>query len=501
MSDRNTTARSDRPLLQVKKLCKKYGDTSACDRISFSVSEKTIHCVLGENGAGKSSLMRNIFGLEQPDSGHLCWLGETTVIPSPRAARDKGIAMVFQEFSLVEEMTVIENLYLYLGPTFDWEHDVLPVQKMLDTKIKPHSLVNELSAGEKQQIEILRSILISPSLLILDEPTSILTMEEAKHLMQTLRALTQNGITILLITHKLEEAIRYSDQITVLRRGKVVSNMMASDATKEDLAELIIGSKLIKSVKRKKNKLCETKNDYLLSCKRVSTKQGSMTNTHLKEVTFSLRPGEILGIGGMAGQGQGELNSVLSSKDIIKFDEIQLFGNAQIFVMPEERDRLGCTPNFTLSQNLLITKQEEHSPWINFKSLDQDCRNILRDFDVRGGKTDSQAKALSGGNLQKFLVGRALSANPDVLVCNNPTWGVDLNARESIHQMLSEYANNGASILLISQDVDEILYLADKVAVMCQGYLSPTLDRREITEVLLGSWMSDSQFKALKSCS
>ena len=203
----------------------------------------------------------------------------------------------------------------------------------------------------------------------------------------------------------------------------------------------------------------------------------------------------------MAGQGQGELNSVLSSKNIIKFGEIDLFRNAQIFVMPEERDRLGCTPNFTLSQNLLITKQEEHSPWINFKSLDQDCRNILRDFDVRGGKTDSQAKALSGGNLQKFLVGRALSANPDVLVCNNPTWGVDLNARESIHQMLSEYANSGASILLISQDVDEILYLADKVAVMCQGYLSPTLDRSEITEVLLGSWMSDPQFKALKSCS
>ena len=499
MTETSTLPSSNRTLLQVKQLCKKYGDTVACDRISFSISEKKIHCVLGENGAGKSSLMRSIFGLEQPDSGYLCWNGEPTIIQNPRAARDKGIAMVFQEFSLVDELTVIENLYLYLGPTFNWEHDVLPVQKMLGTKIKPLALVDELSAGEKQQVEIIRSILISPALLILDEPTSILTTEEAKHLMQTLRSLTQNGITILLITHKLEEAIGYSDQITVLRRGKVVSNMLACDTTKEDLAELIIGSNLTRSVNREKKKRWETKDNYLLSCKRLSTKQRSMTNTQLKEVTFSLRAGEIFGVGGMAGQGQAELNSVLSSNNIIKFSQIKLFRNVQIFVMPEERDKLGCTPNFSLSENLLITKQEEHSPWINFNSLDQECRNILREFDVRGGKTDSQAKTLSGGNLQKFLVGRALSGNPDVLICNNPTWGVDLKARESIHQMLSDYVKHGASILLISQDVDELLYLADRISVMCQGYLSPVLDRSEITEVLLGSWMSDPQFKVLTS--
>ncbi len=481
------------PLLRVTGLSKRYGDVIANEAVELSLQTHTVHCVLGENGAGKSTLMRCIYGLEQPDTGLFYWQGEATTLPNPRAARDLGIAMVFQHFSLVEELTIEENLRLYAGPDFDWDAVTGPLQGLMHIELNPQAPVQDLTAGEKQQVEILRALLSNPKLLILDEPTSVLTEPEAERLLILLRDLAERGYGVLLITHKLDEVLQAADEVTVLRRGRVVANAPTANMSAELLAELIIGAQPPTPLAHANH----APGAVALSFSDVRTRRDSEHRVPLAGISFTLGQGEILGIAGIAGQGQAALNEVLLDPDVITGGHIDAPPRSAMQITPEERHENGCVPDLSLSDNLLMTTQRDHGAWIKRARLNRACSAIIEQFDVRAAAPAAPARTLSGGNLQKFLIGRALHAKPQVLVCNNPTWGIDLKATRFVHETLLRVADAGTAVLLITQDVEELMLLADRIAVLCEGHLSPVLPRETMSAQQLGLWLSDPSFERL----
>lgn len=498
----------DSPLLQAIGISKKFGSFLANDGIDLDLYPREIHALLGENGAGKSTLVKIIYGLIQQSSGEMRWMGDNFAPSSPLQAGERGIGMVFQNFSLFENLSVAENVALGLDGTekfSDMSARLAEVSREYGLPLDPKREVWRLSVGERQRIEIVRMLLRNPTLLILDEPTAVLTPQEADQLFVVLERLKSEGRAILYISHKLDEVKRLCDTATILRQGQKVETCDPKRETAASLARMMVGAE-IGEVKPTANR---DATNPRLQINDLSLEPDHPHGVRLRSISLDVRGGEIVGIAGVAGNGQEELFSVLSGERLCAHsDNVVIDGKAvgrlnvtarrrlgAAFV-PEERHGHGIAPRMKLSENILLSGHAA-SGLTRRGFVDRpamltavDCTTDA--FDVRKAKRDPEAISLSGGNLQKFMIGREIIREPGMLVVSQPTWGVDPGAAAVIRQALIDLAARGAAVLVISQDLDELAEITDRVAVMFNGHLSQPLDGEVATRERLGLLMGGS---------
>jgi simple sugar transport system ATP-binding protein len=493
----------DGALLAVENVTKSYPGVIANDKISFSVAPGEVHALLGENGAGKSTLVKMIYGLVRPDSGVMTWKGEPYEPATPHAARKTGVAMVFQHFSLFEALNVAENVALGMEdppPMGQLAARIREVSENYGLPLDPVRLVGDLSAGERQRVEIIRCLLQDPKLLIMDEPTSVLTPQEVEILFQTLRKLSAEGTAILYISHKLEEIRNLCTGATILRLGKVVGNCDPREKTARELAEQMVGQTLHIPT-RESSDLGEVS----LELNALSIKSASHFGTSLKAITLSLRSGEIIGIGGVAGNGQDELLAALSGERLAPAGSVMLNGvdighmgpnqrrELGLLTAPEERLGHAAAPDMSLTENAALTgtiRQElAKNGFLNWGKARAFAERIIKEFDVRTPGPENVARSLSGGNLQKFVIGREVLQRPVVLVVNQPTWGVDASAAADIRQALLDLAANGAAVICISQDLDELMEISDRFGALNEGRLTSLRPAKGLTVDEIGLMM------------
>ncbi len=491
------------PRLELQHVTKRYGAVVANDDVALVVQPGEIHAVLGENGAGKSTLMKVIYGAARPDSGTLLWDGVPVEVRSPQAARELGIAMVFQHFSLFETLTVAENVWLGLarGTTLRSVVDGIRAKsEEYGLDLDPRRAVHTLSVGERQRVEIVRALLANPRLLILDEPTSVLTPQAVGKLFITLRRLAATGCSLLYISHKLDEIRALCHTCTVLRAGRVTGHCDPTQETTDGLSRLMIGASL-PQLTRKAPHL----GDVALAVQRLSVQSLGRFGTALEAVSLEVRAGEIVGIAGVSGSGQQELLAALSGEDP-RGDggAVQLFGHAVgklraggrrrlgLHFVPEERLGRGAVPGLSLASNLLLTRSESvgRFGWIRRGALRKQAAAILQRFRVKAPGPAAIARSLSGGNLQKYIVGREIDAVPRVLIVSQPTWGVDVGAASQIRGELVALRDVGCAVLVVSEELEELFTVTDRLYVMARGRLSPPLDTDGATVETVGAWMS-----------
>jgi len=473
-------------VLDINGLTKAYPGVVANNNVSFQIRSGEVHALLGENGAGKSTLVKMIYGLVKPDSGSMTFQDQQFMPASPNAARGTGVAMVFQHFSLFDALSVAENIALGMDDApkpRDLAENIRQVSNAYGLPLEPNRVVGTLSAGERQRVEIIRCLLQNPKVLIMDEPTSVLTPQEVEVLFKTLRQLKREGTSILYISHKLEEIRALCDTATILRHGEKVATCIPVATTAREMAEMMVGASFANPIKAKREM-----GDTILSLKNVSASSAEAFGTSLRGISLDLKEGEILGIGGVAGNGQDELLATLSGETTVASDMIIFDGQAigkqgpterrkiGLLSAPEERLGHAAAPAMSLRENTVMTAAERKSllknGFIDWAAADQYTQDIIADFDVRTPGTHTPAGSLSGGNLQKFVVGREVLQNPKVFVVNQPTWGVDAAAAASIRQKLLDLADNGAGVIVISQDLDELLEISDRFCAINEGRLS-----------------------------
>jgi len=473
-------------VLDINGLTKAYPGVVANNNVSFQIRSGEVHALLGENGAGKSTLVKMIYGLVKPDSGSMTFQDQQFMPASPNAARGTGVAMVFQHFSLFDALSVAENIALGMDDApkpRDLAENIRQVSNAYGLPLEPNRVVGTLSAGERQRVEIIRCLLQNPKVLIMDEPTSVLTPQEVEVLFKTLRQLKSEGTSILYISHKLEEIRALCDTATILRHGEKVATCIPVATTAREMAEMMVGASFANPIKAKREM-----GDTILSLKNVSASSAEAFGTSLRGISLDLKEGEILGIGGVAGNGQDELLATLSGEMTVASDMIIFDGQAigkqgpterrkiGLLSAPEERLGHAAAPAMSLRENTVMTAAERKSllknGFIDWAAADQYTQDIIADFDVRTPGTHTPAGSLSGGNLQKFVVGREVLQNPKVFVVNQPTWGVDAAAAASIRQKLLDLADNGAGVIVISQDLDELLEISDRFCAINEGRLS-----------------------------
>ena len=500
-----TGASPAKPLLSAIGISKRYGDFLANDSIDLDLQPAEIHALLGENGAGKSTLVKIIYGLIQPSGGELRWKGRKIALAGPSEARAFGIGMVFQHFSLFENLTVAENVALGLPPSQPFaamSARLAETSRVYGLPLDPKREVWRLSVGERQRIEIVRALMQNPELLILDEPTAVLTPQEADQLFIVLRRLKDEGRAILYISHKLEEVKRLCDTATILRGGKKVATCDPRQESAASLARMMVGA----NVGQVKTQSRHAPAVPRLVIHRLSLEPDDSHGTRLDNVSLEVKGGEIMGIAGVAGNGQDELFAALSGERSLSAEgAIVIDGQAAgrmgvnqrrrigAAFVPEERLGHGTAPRMKLSENALLTGHAA-SGMVKKGFIDRPATlasvdDTTKAFDVRKAKRDPEAVSLSGGNLQKFVVGREILRDPGVLVVSQPTWGVDAGATAIIRQALIDLAARGSAVLVISQDLDELAEVADRIAVMFRGKLSPPLDAAQATRETLGLLM------------
>jgi ABC-type uncharacterized transport system ATPase subunit len=475
--------------LVLSNISKQYGDRFANNNISLEVVGGRITAIVGENGAGKSTLMKIIHGSISPDSGNLNWNGKILTKHSPAHARDLGIQMVYQHFSLFETLSVQDNISLALG-----SENLIGEPSILDRinqkceefgiVIDPDRLIYSLSMGERQRVELVRCLLQKVNLLILDEPTSVLTPQETKSLFGVLKRLADRGVSILFISHKLYEVKELCDQAIILRNGKVEGSFNPKKKTVVEIANLMVGEELTvpKNFEKRESEttILEVKNFY-------SDNSGSFS-TSLKDLNFDLRAGEILGIAGISGNGQAELFNAVSGEGdqmcegMIEFKEQdishlspQMRRETGVHFVPEDRLGRGAIETMSLWENSILTlavPEIRKKFFLDKSYLNSWTKEIIEKFSVQCLGYAANAGSLSGGNLQKFIMGREILQQPEVLVVTNPTWGVDVAAAAAIHHALISLRDRGAGILVISEDIDELFKLSDRLMVICEGKLS-----------------------------
>lgn len=476
-------------LLTAKGITKAYPGVVANQDVSFAIRAGEIHALLGENGAGKSTLVKMIYGLVRPDAGGMTWKGAAFAPSEPRAARAAGVGMVFQHFSLFEALNVAENVALGMeNPPKMGElaARIRDVSNAYGLPLDPARMVGDLSAGERQRVEIIRCLLQDPKLLIMDEPTSVLTPQEVEILFKTLRQLAAEGTAILYISHKLEEVRALCDQATILRRGRVVGACIPAQTTAREMAELMVGSVLTAPERAAGKDWGDAK--PALELVGLNVASPIAFGTSLKDISFAVQRGEILGIAGVAGNGQDELllalsGEIKSAPQMIRAKGQAIGGlgpnarrNLGFVIAPEDRLGHAAAPDMSLVENAFLTGAVRQGlvrrGFVDWGGARDFADNIIADYDVRTPGAHVAARALSGGNLQKFVIGRELSQAPDVIVINQPTWGVDAAAAASIRQAILDRAAAGAAVVVISQDLDELLEIATNFAALNAGRLS-----------------------------
>lgn len=489
--------------LSLSNITKRYPGVVANRAVSLSVKPGEAHAVLGENGAGKSTLMKIIYGSVKPDEGSIQYKGQSVQIRNPQQARALGISMVFQHFSLFDTLTVAENVWLGLDASLS----LAQVTSRISAKaaeygldIDPSRPVHTLSVGEMQRVEIIRALLTEPQLLILDEPTSVLTPQAVDKLFVVLKKLVSQGCSLLYISHKLHEIRELCSACTVLRGGEVTGVCDPREESNASLSRMMIGAEPpgLKHQER-------TPGPVLFEARHLSLNKEDQFGVNLTDIHLQVRAGEVVGIAGVSGNGQRELLYALSGEDTRAAPEsVQLGGQAVgqwgpdqrrqagLHFVPEERLGRGAVPSLSLSHNMLLTRNEAISSagWIDTQALQAQAEKIIQRFNVKANGAQAPAQSLSGGNLQKFIVGREIDANPKVLLVSQPTWGVDVGAAAQIRSELLALRDAGCAVLVVSEELDELFEICDRLYVMANGKLSPAIERKDATVAQIGEWMS-----------
>ena len=513
MTDRTTLADKQAHIehLEMVNIVKRFPGVLANDCINFDVRAGEMHALLGENGAGKSTLMRVLYGLYRPDQGEVRINGQAVHIGSPLDAIRLGIGMIHQHFMLVPSLTVAENVALGLpssrGPLTDLDRVAKRIWELAEAyglKVDPNAYVWQLAVGQQQRVEILKALYRGADLLILDEPTAVLTPQEVDELFVTLRQMKLEGHALIFISHKLHEVVNISDRVTVLRDGCVVNTVPTANATKESLAEMMVGREIVMQLERP----VVERGDVRLALKDIWADSDRGTPA-LRGVTLDVQAGEILGLAGVSGNGQRELAQVITGLRQMKSGKVTLDGKDAsgkapvellergISYIPEERMKDGMIREFSVSENIIL---REHSKkpysrmsFFDFKAIASRSRDLVHNYNVKTPSIDTPAKNLSGGNIQKIILARELSRRPKVLIAAQPTRGLDIGATEYVHQRLIEQRGQGTATLLISEDLDEILALSDRIAVIYEGQIMDVVDREDATPEGLGLLMAGVQ--------
>ena len=489
--------------LELSGISKQYPAVRANDGVNLKVAPGQIHAVLGENGAGKSTLMKIIYGAVRPDAGTVRWNGQPVQIANPQQARALGISMVFQHFSLFDTLTAAENVWLGLdkGPSLaEVSERIRTVSSDYGLDVDPLRPVHTLSVGERQRVEIVRALLTKPQLLILDEPTSVLTPQAVEKLFVTLRKLAAEGCSILYISHKLDEIRALCHHCTVLRGGKVTGEVDPTTETNAGLSRLMIGSAPPELAHRPARP-----GEVALAVQHLALAKLNPFGTTLVDMALQVHAGEILGIAGVSGNGQQELMAALSGEDRrAPAGSIRLFGadiaamsprhrrHMGLHFVPEERLGRGAVPVMSLAQNTLLTRTEavSLSGWINTAGVRALAERLISTYNVKAGGPEAPAKSLSGGNLQKFIVGREIDAKPKLLIVSQPTWGVDVGAAAQIRGALLQLRDAGCAVLVVSEELEELFEISDRLQVIAGGRLSPSVATSEASIPMIGEWMS-----------
>ncbi len=476
-------------------MTKTFPGVLANDAVDLTIKPGEIHALLGENGAGKSTLVKMIYGILKPDAGSILFNGKRVVIETPAHARELGIAMVFQHFSLFDSLSVVENILLGMNKDADnasLAQEITEVSKRYGLPLDPHRHVYTLSVGERQRIEIIRCLLQKPQLLVMDEPTSVLTPQEVQKLFITLNRLADEGLAILYISHKLDEIKSLCHRATILRLGKRIDTVKVSKESTSSLATMMMGEELEKTRKSQTSVAGEVR----LKVDKLNMVAMDSTGISLTDINFEVRTGEIVGIAGVAGNGQDELlkalngeeSSTTASSIIIEKKHAGKLGpnarrKAGLASVPEKRLGHGAIPDMDLVDNAFMTGFQRMGllvkGLINYKKTKKFANQVIDNFGVKTVSYNAPAESLSGGNLQKFIIGRELTQQPDILIVSQPTWGVDAGATQTIRKSLRQLAEQGAAVLVISQDLDELMELSDRIGAICGGRVShfyPTVD-------------------------
>jgi general nucleoside transport system ATP-binding protein len=499
----------DAPVLELRGITKEFPGTLANDHIDFDVRRGEVHALLGENGAGKSTLMNVLYGLYRPDEGEIRVGGQPVTFQSPRDAIAQRIGMVHQHFMLIPVMTVAENIVLGSEPSergifLDYGAARTRVRELAGSfgfAIDPDALVQDITVGQQQRVEIVKALYREAEILILDEPTAVLTPQEASELFDILRTLTREGMSVIFITHKLNEVLDIADRVTVLRRGKMIETLPASGASEESLARLMVGREVLLRV----DKSAHAAGEPLLEVDGLSVRDDRGLEK-VRDVSFEVRAGEIVGIAGVDGNGQTELIDALSGLRRAESGRITLAGadvtgesvrghfDDGLGHIPEDRQRRGLVLEFSIAENVALheyrLRPDSRFGWLRPNVLVERARHLIKEFDVRGGGPQTEAKALSGGNQQKVILAREIDRDPKVLIAAQPTRGLDVGAIEFIHRRLVEERDEDRGILLVSLELEEILSLSDRILVLFEGELvgeyPPTTSEEELGLAMTG---------------
>ena len=499
---------NDVPLLELRGITKRFPGVIANDDVRFELRKGEVHALLGENGAGKSTLMNILYGLYQPDEGEIFMNGKPLKITSPREAIDSGIGMVHQHFMLIPVMTVAENIVLGTEPRSGALLDisaanerVRELSQRFGLAVRPEARVESISVGQQQRVEILKALYRGAEVLILDEPTAVLTPQEAGELFEIIESLRAEGQSIIFITHKLNEVLEIADRITVLRRGQTIETVPSEGATEESLAKLMVGREVLLRVEKNaaepREPLLTVEDLHVLDERGLEAVRG---------LSFEVRGGEIVGIAGVDGNGQSELVDAIaglrrvdSGRVVISGDDVTREGcreslDAGLGHIPEDRHLRGLVLDFSLAENLALhdyrKAPDSRFGWLYPRRLIQRAKRLLTEFDVRGGGPETPAASLSGGNQQKVVVAREVTRNPDVLIAGQPTRGLDVGAIEFVHRRLVEERDEGRAILLVSFELEEVLSLSDRILVMFEGRIvaeyGPDVSEEELGMAMTG---------------
>ena len=500
-------------VIEMLNIRKEFGSFVANDNITLQVKKGEIHALLGENGAGKSTLMNVLFGLYQPEGGEIRVKGESVKITDPNVANDLGIGMVHQHFMLVDTFSVTENIILGSEPKKGGkidikkaEADVRALSEQYGLAVDPTAKISDISVGMQQRVEILKTLYRGAEILIFDEPTAVLTPQEIQELIQIMKALVNEGKSIILITHKLKEIMEVCDRVTVIRRGKGIGTLNVSDTNPTELAELMVGREVKFTTDKEEAKPTEP----VLEIQNLVVKDARHINT-VDGLNLTVRAGEIVGIAGVDGNGQSELIEAITGLRKAESGSIKLNGKELINLsprkitetgvghIPQDRHKHGLVLDFPIGENMVLQTyyQEPFSKngILNFNQIYDKARKLIEEYDVRTPDEYTKARALSGGNQQKAIIGREVDRNPDLLIAAQPTRGLDVGAIEFIHKRLIEQRDQGKAVLLLSFELDEVMNVSDRIAVIYEGKIVAIVDSKETTEQELGLLMAGSKKK------
>lgn len=501
------------PILEMKGITKTFGSVTANENVDLTLYPGEIHALLGENGAGKSTLMNVLNGIYRPNSGEILHKGKKVTIRSPKHAVDMGIGMVHQHFRLIPTLTVAENVFLYMPKCNlvlkkkEMEEQIRKWSEKFHLEVEPSALIWQLSVGEQQRVEIVKLLSRGAEILILDEPSAVLTAQEAKEMFRVLRSMADSGKSVVVISHKMNEVMEFADRITVLKGGKVEDTMVAADATVERLTRAVVGER---ELKPHKNEGGSRQENVVLDVKDLSVKNDRELMA-VKNLSLQIHAGEIFGIAGVAGNGQKELAEAIAGLRKAETGTMLLNGedvtgqNAKarikkrIGFIPEDRLSMGLVPGMTMEENRILkefdTDRFSKHHILKRKVIKETVQDEISRYEIKTAGEKSPISLMSGGNQQKLLVAREIGGDPTLLIAVYPSRGLDIGAAEAIHEILLEQCKKGVAVLLVSEELDELFQMADRIGVLCSGELMATLEKKEADYDTIGRLMSGERYE------